>query len=90
MASVPATSAQSSADPWQSFEETLNKGQREYMRKALAGTLRAPKSMTDDAINAIALDTVKDLSSRMELFSRTTSKTSERLSDSDRTMIRPS
>lgn len=60
VASAPTRSAQTSADPWQSFAEALNKGQREYLRKALAGTLRAPKSMTDDAINAIALDTVKD------------------------------
>ncbi len=47
-------------DPWQAFADRLNKGQKEYMRKALAGTLRSAKPMIEDAINAAAMDTVKD------------------------------
>ncbi len=49
-----------SGDPWQAFAGSLNKGQREYLRKALAGTLRAKKPVMEDSINVIAVDTVKD------------------------------
>ncbi len=47
-------------NPWQAFADRLDKGQKEYMRKALAGTLRSAKPMIEDAINAAAMDTVKD------------------------------
>ncbi len=47
-------------DPWQAFADRLNKGQKDYLRKALAGTLRSAKPMIEDAINAVAMDTVKD------------------------------
>ncbi len=47
-------------DPWQAFAERMNKGQREYLRKALAGTIRAVKPIIEDSINAVAMDTVKD------------------------------
>ncbi len=47
-------------DPWQAFADRLNKGQKEYLRKALAGTIRAVKPSVEDSINAAAMDTVKD------------------------------
>ncbi len=47
-------------DPWQAFADRLDKGQKDYLRKALAGTLRSAKPMIEDAINAVAMDTVKD------------------------------
>ncbi len=56
----PEPPKQVSGDPWRAFADSLNKGQREYLRKALAGTLRVPKPVTEDSINVIAMDTVKD------------------------------
>lgn len=52
--------AVASGDPWADLASRLNKGQREYLRKALEGTLRAAKPTTEGAINAIAMDAVKD------------------------------
>lgn len=49
-----------SDDPWADLVVRLNKGQRDYLRKALAGTLRAVKATVEGSINGIAMDTVKD------------------------------
>lgn len=51
---------QVSGDPWRAFADSLNKGQREYLRKVLAGTLRVPKPVMEDSINVIAADMLKD------------------------------
>ncbi len=56
----PAAEASVPDDPWQAFAAGLDKEQREYLMKALAGTLRSLKPMIEDSINAIAMDTVKD------------------------------
>ncbi len=58
----PVPDAQEAApdNPWQAFTARMNKGQKEYLRKALAGTIRAVKPIVEDSINAIAMDTVKD------------------------------
>lgn len=49
-----------SGDPWSDLVSRLNKGQREYLRKALEGTLRAAKPTIEGSINGIAMDIVKD------------------------------
>ena len=56
----PETDAAEPDDPWQAFAARLDKGQRDYLKKALAGTLRSVKPMIEDSINAVAMDTVKD------------------------------
>lgn len=52
--------ASSPGNPWDDLVARMNKGQREYFRKAASGSIRSVKAPMEEAINRLAAETVGD------------------------------